>query len=43
MPSFIFLDSTGVGQLILQFWTISGGEDFLGVVKDGTQFRRSHV
>ena len=43
MPSFIFPDSTGVGQLILQFWRISGGKDFLGVVKDGTHFRRSHV
>ena len=31
MPSFIFPDSTGVGQLVLQFWTSSGGEDFLGV------------
>ena len=30
MPSFIFPDSTGVGQLILQFWTIFGGEDFFG-------------
>ena len=30
MPSFIFPDSTGVGQLILQFWRISGGEDFFG-------------
>ena len=43
MPSFIFLDSTGVGQQVLQFWTISGGEDFLGVVKDGTHFRYSGV
>ena len=33
MPSFIFPDSTWVAQLILQFWTISGGEYFLGVVK----------
>ena len=31
MPSFIFPDSTGVGQLILQFWTISGREDFFWV------------
>ena len=43
MPRFIFPDSTGVGQLILQFWRISGGEDFWDVVKDGTHFRRSHV
>ena len=30
MPSFIFPNSIEIGQLILQFWSISDGQDFFG-------------